>query len=159
MYVRAGAAVVVALALAAIGCAAQSEGPRWTRIDQRTFRVSYHGDKWTSEDAVANGALLRCAELTLWAGYSHFVVISERARSHVDTVQLTPDTYRSHTQAGFLGGYSAAGEYRPGAQIHVTRHGAVVMFRALTPEEAAAAPGAYSAHEIVQYLGPHVRGY
>lgn len=44
------------------------------RLQDDVYRVSFRGNRYTDEEAVIDMLYLRCAELTLAAGYSHFEV-------------------------------------------------------------------------------------
>jgi hypothetical protein len=44
------------------------------RLQDDVYRVSFRGNRYTDEEAVIDMLYLRCAELTLAAGYAHFEV-------------------------------------------------------------------------------------
>lgn len=81
---------VVAISLLA-GCATgyQPKGFKGgfteTQLAPDSWRVSFGGNAFTSPEAAVDYTLLRCAELTLQGGYTHFVVISGENRRNVST--------------------------------------------------------------------------
>lgn len=46
-----------------------------THLGTDTFRVSFHGNKYTNEEIASDFCLLRSAELALSAGYKYFIIV------------------------------------------------------------------------------------
>jgi hypothetical protein len=79
--------LILAVWVIAAGCAApqptpyqplqDSGGYEETRLQEDMYRVSFRGNRYTAEQDVIDLLYLRCAELTLDAGYSHFEVVAD----------------------------------------------------------------------------------
>lgn len=105
------------------------QGYSETRLAEDMFRVSFKGNDVTEMDRAQDLALLRCAELTLNNGYSHFVIVDESASERVGTI-VTPTTTQTYGTAtgsataignnvfGSASGYSTSTTY--GGQIFNT---------------------------------------
>jgi len=49
-----------------------------TQLKEDGFIVRFKGNGYTSEERSSDFALLRCAEIALEHGYSHFLIVNER---------------------------------------------------------------------------------
>jgi hypothetical protein len=80
---RVRAIACAALLLALGGCTTKYEDQNWTggygekQLESNVWRVSFHGNGFTTPETVQTFWLYRCAELTLAKGYSGFVVVSD----------------------------------------------------------------------------------
>lgn len=89
------AAIAAALALG--GCATATTayhplgsdgGYRDEQLDADTFRVEFRSNGVTPRDEVQFLLLLRCAEVTLEAGFDHFIVVEDGVRKLVRSAGL-----------------------------------------------------------------------
>jgi len=90
---RLGKYLMVACALSGCATAYQAKGFAGgyseTQLAENIFEVRFRGNGYTSSERAADFALLRCAELTLAAGFSHFVLI-DRATEIAQSQYRTP---------------------------------------------------------------------
>ena len=56
-----------------------SGGYEETQLSENMYEVSFRGNGYTRKKKAADFALLRCAELTLQNGYTHFAIIDKNA--------------------------------------------------------------------------------
>lgn len=122
-------------------------GYRDQKIDATTYRVSFEGNGFTTQDRVDRFLMLRCAEVTIENGAAYFVVLSaaDQTRSGAfiqpgvsQTVQTSRYTSTTTTSPGF--GYP------------VTFPAGSVMIR-VSREDEASQLGAFNAREVVANLG------
>lgn len=145
-------------AAAALSACATSYGPSGmsggftdVRLDENVFRVSFQGNGFTSQEAVQEMALLRCAELTLTNGFSFFVVGAVRDA----TQQVTNYTPVQTNTTGTLYGnrYSSTTTTTGGQPM--TFNFASNTTTILTFKERPQGMGiTYDAKRIVESLGP-----
>jgi hypothetical protein len=110
--------IIVLLSLLALGGCATGYQPQGftggfseTRFDTNVWRVVFNGNARTSNERAADFTLLRCAEIALDHGFSHFVVVdSEKS--------MTTGSYTTPTQSYTHGNATA---YRHGNAV--TAHG------------------------------------
>jgi hypothetical protein len=85
-----------------------------TRLQENMYRVSFRGNRYTSEQDVIDFLYLRCAELTLAAGYSHFEVVENYGSLQFKAVPYYRDSLsggfgiRRGSRSGFWMGPSAS---------------------------------------------------
>lgn len=95
--------VLVAASFLLAGCATGyqargfSGGFTETQLDTNVFRVTFNGNGYTAGDRAADFALLRCAELTLQRGYTHFAVVDARSDVTASTYTTPKQTYTTAT--------------------------------------------------------------
>lgn len=161
---RGAAAVLVGLALSACGAQgtpyqplADEGGFEETRLQERVYRVSFKGNRFTSEADVIDFLFLRCAELTRRHGHTHFVIEEDFGRT-----QMTKPPVRGGTSLAFGMGFSSRRSFW-GAGIGIgprhydppelAYHLAMFVIRMLDEEEAAAmGKRAFQADFIVESL-------
>jgi hypothetical protein len=93
------------------------------RLAEKTYRVRFKGNNYTSRDKVEQFLLYRCAQLTTQLGYEHFVLVAE------DTLDIS-DLF---AQAGLF-----PRNYYATAHIKVLEH----------PDH----PAAYNAREVMRRI-------
>jgi hypothetical protein len=107
------------IALSIAGCATPyqsdgfSGGFRETQLAPDVYRVSFHGNAYTSNDRVQDFALLRAADLTLHSGGRYFAVVASADQSSMHT-HVTPG---SATTTVSPYGNTATTRYSP-SQVH-----------------------------------------
>jgi hypothetical protein len=81
--------IVAALLLGACATPYQRQGLRGgfteSQLDENVFRVSFHGNGFTSHDRVADFTLLRSAELAREHGYHFFLIVQASDRTSYST--------------------------------------------------------------------------
>jgi len=91
--------VIAAASLAFLGaCATRYEGSgvQATRIDEHTVKVTADGNLFTDMGLLEEYVLLRTAEETMAAGYTHFAIVSTTDRSEVFT-HISPGRATTNT--------------------------------------------------------------
>ena len=168
---RTGVRLAAVLSLAAAVLAACQTGPVYRprgpgeavgyadrQLAENRFRVTFAGGASTRRDQVEDYLLQRSAEVTLDAGYTHFIFDAR------DTEAET--YYRTTMRAGI--GYGFGG-LRPwywssfafndpwfGDVIPMTRYEAYAEIVTLTPEEATRYPDALDARDVLYRLAQPV---
>ena len=113
------------------------------RLDENTFKVSFTGNDFTSRTTAETYLMYRCAELSVAAGYSHFVV-------------LQADGGWSPWKPGGPDGTSPPPTWVPPALEEHQRHHTPV-YTALIRTSRTSAPGAHDARQLLAFLGPNIR--
>ena len=159
--------VLVAAGLLLIACATdptpyqpldeKKGGYEQTQLQERVYRVSFRGNRYTRETDVIDFLFLRCAELARDNGFSHFQIQEDYGRTQVD---LRPRGPSSSVGLGFgiasrrsfwgLGFGTGAPRYEGVVSYHL----AMFVIHLLTPEEASSAAGAYEAEFLIRSLTP-----
>jgi hypothetical protein len=130
-----------------------------TRLQERIFRVSFRGNRYTAETDVIDFLFLRSAELTRQNGFSHFAVQQDFGRTQVDLVGTGPRTsvglgFGMSSRHSFWGmgfGTGMAPQYEGAISYHL----AMFVIRLLKPEEAAQAGGqTFEAEYLIRSLTP-----
>jgi len=115
---------LVAAALLA-GCATdyQSQGFTGgfteTQLNPNVYRVSFIGNGYTSMERAADFTLLRCAELSLQNGYSHFAIIDGNQWTKTETYvtpTTTNTTFNAHSTGNNISG--SATSTTTGGQVY-----------------------------------------
>ena len=75
-------------------------GWKETQLDENVFRVSFHGNGYTSSERVADFCLLRSSELTLANGFKYFVIIDGKEYTTQSTYTTPYQTSGSATTYG-----------------------------------------------------------
>lgn len=164
--------LLFALALLATSCvcattyqaAGFTGGYEDARLDETTYLVSFRGNGYTSRERVETLLLYRCAELTQQAGLDYFVLISDESIANESEVQ-TPGHYTSRTTGSASaygntahGSSTTRGTYRPGQTIHYTKYKSTARMRVFKGEKPPLDANAYTAAEVIKYLGPKISG-
>jgi hypothetical protein len=98
---RVRVSILLALAFALAACAGRPtpyqpkvDGTGYTeqQLDGRTWRVTFAGNDRTPRETVENYLLYRCAEVMLFGGYDHFIVLEKVVEPdvHYYTYGYTP---------------------------------------------------------------------
>jgi len=99
--------IPVAIIIALAGCATPYQkdgltgGFTETQLSDNVWRVSFRGNGYTSGTRAEDYALLRCAELTLEKGFTHFGLMAGNVSNDVGAVTMPTTT----TTTGFVSGY------------------------------------------------------
>jgi hypothetical protein len=89
--------LAIGLALMFGGCATTyhdsglTGGYTETRLDENIWTVRFAGNGYTSGGRATDFCMLRCAELCLENGFSHFIIVSAESNASVST-HTTPST-------------------------------------------------------------------
>ncbi|WP_010598310.1 CC0125/CC1285 family lipoprotein [Rickettsiella massiliensis] len=96
------------LILTLTGCATAYQpyslgsGYRDIALSENTYKVSFRGNAFTSNELVQNYLLRRCAELTVQKGYKYFVIVNENTEVSHETI-TTPTTVQTNSMGTFMG--------------------------------------------------------
>jgi hypothetical protein len=116
------------------------------------YRIVARGNSYTSVDRVQDFALMKAAETTLAAGGNFFVIVNEADRTSVVTGQTSGFAQTS------VVGHTAITTYTPGSTYNIIKPGEAVMIRVLrVAANQPPPPGAFSAQDIVNTIGPRLR--
>jgi len=129
-----------------------SGGVAAQQVTADTWRIQSRGNAYTNAATVQDYVLLKAAETTQAAGGSHFQIISAADASRSSTF-VTPGS----STTTFVGN-QAFTTTSPGSVDTVIKPGQDVFVRVLKlPPNTPAAPGLYSAAEIIQFVGSRVQ--
>jgi hypothetical protein len=151
---------VVAMLVAAlsVGCATPYQGMGFRggvdaqQLTANTFRILARGNGYTDATTIQDHALLKAAETTKQAGGTHFAIISASDASSVGHVVVPGQAHTS------VVGSTAYTTYTPATAHKFIRPGQDVYIRILTVQLGQQPPfGAFSADEIIQFVGPRVK--
>ena len=78
-----------------------------TRLDENVFRVSFMGNGYSRGERAEDFALLRCAELALEHGYSHFALADSKSKTVTRTHTMPTTTYT--TGSAYVSGNTVYG--------------------------------------------------
>lgn len=140
-----------------------SSGYSEQQLDENQYRVTFTGKRTTSRGRVEDGLILRAAEVTTAAGYSHFLVDDRDVTREGNSYYRDPwgDSFgpRFAFSAGF--GHGRYGFYDPFFyrwgfynDFDNSRYVASADIALLTPEQAANEARAINAKEVIAKLGP-----
>jgi len=91
-----------------------SSGYSETQLDANQYRVTFTGKRSTSRGRVEDGLMLRAAEVTRAAGYSHFTVDGKQTEREGDRFGYNdPWSYGPRFSFGYGYGYGRYGFYDP----------------------------------------------
>jgi hypothetical protein len=121
------------------------------QISADTYRIISRGNGYTGKTAVQDYTLLKAAETTKAAGATHFIVVSSADASRRELGQ-TAGTLNTHVI-----GSTAYSTYNPGYIYEIAKPGEDTYIRVLTLHPGHTIPGAYSADEIITFVGSRVR--
>ncbi|HUJ73711.1 MAG TPA: hypothetical protein VL359_02590 [bacterium] len=122
------------------------------RLQPDVYRVSFQGNAETRPVDVIDFAFLRCAELTLAAGYTHFVVLQQSAHTGMDYIPRS--SFGVGAGMGFRGDpLMAGGFYSPPIYDYYVRdRAAILLIKMLSTEQAKSVPLAFDAAYVVKSL-------
>jgi hypothetical protein len=134
----------------------QSTGYTDRELAPNRYRVTFTGNSATSREQVEDDLLLRSAEVTLAAGYSHFLFDSRdtRANTRYDTIPGPGPYYRPFGYWSFRPrwGYDPFG---PDVDIIAsTRYEAYAEIVLLKDADAAREPRAVDARAVIAHVSP-----
>ena len=169
--------VFTCLALVVAGCATDYGKKGWRfgyadrRLDENTFLVSFDANASTPQSTLQSYVLLRCAEITVQAGYDYFVIAEASDTSKAVPIVM-PGSSTSYTTGGASGHASTYGNMTygsatgsattqttsyPGYAFNVRLPSSTVMIKVFHGEKPADNPMAYVAREVIEYVGPQVK--
>ena len=130
-------------------------------LTQNRYRITFTGNTVTPRETVESYLLLRAAEVTRAAGYTHFMFDTRNTRANT-TAQLVPEPGAGWGGWGGFGRpwgwrhYWGAGfGFYPDADIVTrTNYEAYAEIVLMTPEQAAKEPRAIKASEVISRIGP-----
>lgn len=137
-----------------------SSGYSEQQLDANQYRVTFAGKRSTSRARVEDGLMLRAAEVTRGAGYSHFLVDGRETEREGDWLGRDPWGYGPRFSVGYGYGYGRYGFYDPFYyrfgydRFDDSRFVASADIALLTAAEAAKEPRAINADEVIANLGP-----
>ncbi|WP_143006244.1 CC0125/CC1285 family lipoprotein [Limimonas halophila] len=122
-------------------------------LEPGRYRVTFTGNAMTPRERVANGLLLRAAEITKRAGGEHFIVVNrdvERATTYRSSFSGFTRTgfHRFHDPYGFGGGITTS-TARP-----IDRYAAYANIVVRDGPKPADQPNAYAADALIERLKP-----
>lgn len=144
-------------------------GVKATQIDATTLRIVGKGNAYTGAETIQNYVFLKAAEETQRLGYDMFLVLDEQNSKKIGVI-TTPGSATSYTTgsataygtgnfANAYGSSTTRTYYTPGSVIPYEKPRTNIMiklFKGIKPENAP--PNLFVASEIIQYLGPQMRG-
>jgi hypothetical protein len=129
-------------------------------LAKNRYRVTFTGNSATPRETVESYLLLRAAEVTRAAGYSHFIFDTRNTRA-ITSVQTVPTFepvdpfWGPRGGYGFWGNYDYGFGYDPNVDVVVrTNFNAYAEIILLTPEQAAKEPRALIASDVIANLAP-----
>ena len=150
---------VLALAsLSLVGCATKYQemgltgGVAAQQITADTWRILARGNAYTSGTRVQDFVLMKAAETTKAAGGTHFIIASSQDATRNRAIVTPPSASTTY------GGGYAVTTFNPGVVYNIVKPGQTVYVRVLKiPPATPPPPGAISADEIIQYVGPRLQ--
>ena len=135
---RIAAVLFAAIALSACATSYQRDGVTGgfseTQLDENVWKVTFRGNGYTRGQRAEDLALLRCAELTVEKGYTHFALAGASSDKETSTVITPTSSYT--TGSAYVSGNNVYGQARThtyGGQTifisHPSTTNTVVMFR------------------------------
>jgi hypothetical protein len=150
---------VCVLAAGLAGCQTQygemnpiTGGVAAEQVTTDVYRIRAKGNGYTSASRVQDFVLLKAAETTLGAGATHFVLAGSSNTSTVGVVQ-TPGSFNMATY-----GNVTYGSYSPGFSDTFVKPGQDAYIRIIKASRGQQVPGAFDAAEIMQVIGPRLKG-
>ena len=150
-------AFVVTLGLSLIGCGTKYQEMGFTggvsaeQITKDTYRIVARGNGNTRSTTIQDYALLKAAETTKAAGATHFAIISAADATRTDQI------FVPGTSTTTISGNTAYTTRSPGYVDNIIKPGQDVHIRVLKLAAGQQMPNAYSADEIIQFIGPRVQ--
>jgi len=137
------------------------------RIAPDRYRVSFSGDVETTRAQVEDYLLRRAAEITMHAGYSHFL-LDNRVTEADTNFYRTTDNWDPETGLGFglgrrypgqsehFANFSVPAFWSQSEAVPIVRYTAKSDIIMLTAAQLPSAPGALAAREVLKNLAPDV---
>jgi hypothetical protein len=147
----------VMLCLLLAGCGTKYQEMGFTggvaaeQITKDTYRIVARGNGNTRSTTIQDYALLKAAETTKAAGATHFVIISAADATKSETI-IMPGTSTTT-----FSGNTAYTTRSPGYVDNIIKPGQDAHIRVLKLAMGQQMQGAYSADEIIQFIGPRVQ--
>ncbi len=117
------------------------------RLDERTFKVSFGANDDTARTTVEAYLLYRCAELTVEAGYDHFVIVEASG----GWAPVDPDGGPAPPSSDGSGTWASPGQ-REHERHHAPAFSALIkVFRGDRPE------GGYDAKRYLSHMSSRIR--
>ena len=117
------------------------------------YRIVARGNAYTGQAAVQDFVLMKAAETTIDAGGTHFLIVNAADQTNVSVGQ-SPGTVQTNVY-----GRSAFTTYSPGATYNIVKPGQDTLIRVLRLRPGEKPPaGAFPAQDIVQTMGPRLKG-
>ncbi|MCK1517909.1 hypothetical protein IVB22_36595 [Bradyrhizobium sp. 190] len=149
--------LVVTVCLLLAGCGTKYQEMGFTggvsaeQITKDTYRIAARGNGNTRSTTIQDYALLKAAEITKAAGATHFAIISAADATTSDTIVMPG------TSTTTFSGNTAYTTRSPGYVDNIIKPGQDVHIRVLKLAPGQQMPSAYSADEIIQFIGPRVQ--
>jgi hypothetical protein len=133
----------------------QQTGYTDRQLAANRWRVTFTGNSATPREQVEDDLLLRAAEVTLAAGYGHFLFDTRDTKAQTN-VTAFPDYAPGPWGRGW--GFRPRWGYDPlGPDVDIvttTRYQAYAEIVVLTDEQSAHEPRALDAHAVIQHVTP-----
>jgi hypothetical protein len=151
--------VLTLVSLALSGCATKYQDMGFTggvaaeQITADTFRIVARGNAYTGGTRIQDFVLLKAAETTKSVGATHFIITASQHASRQSAI-VTSATAQTTSAGG-----SAFTTFTPSGVHSYVKPGQDAYVRVLKLAPGSQAPpGALSADEIIQFVGPRLRG-
>jgi hypothetical protein len=138
----------------------ESVGYSDKQLSQNRYRVSFTGRNITPREEVEEFLLRRAAEVTLAAGFTHFVFDTRNteAKTYYRTTFDAWAEWGPPYYPGYGGWYWSSWPFSPQPIINdttpITHYTAYAEIRMLKADEAAKTPEAFSAADVLAHLAP-----
>ena len=129
-------------------------------LTKNRYRVTFTGNSVTSRETVESYLLLRAAEVTRAAGFSHFIFDTRNTRANtsvqtVPTFEPVDPFWGRRGGYGYWGAYDCDFGYDPSFDVVVrTNFEAYAEIILLTPEQAAKESRTLTASDVIAHLVP-----
>ncbi len=167
----------VCLMLCVAGCVTGYGKKGWRfgysdrRVDDNTFLVSFDANAYTPQPTLQAYVLLRCAQVTIEAGYDYFIIVerSDTGKAIPVVIPGSSTSYTTGSGSGYSSTYgnmtygSASGsavtttQSSPGYAFGVRLPGSTVMIKAFHGKKPDDNPMAYDALAVIRYVEPQVK--
>jgi hypothetical protein len=135
-----------------------------TRLDANTMRVHFQGNGYTAKQTVEDYTILRCAELTEEHGFDWFLIVDDETEGK-DT-QVHSGSFNSSSTSGVASvnsygnvnyGSTTQGWTSPSSTFNIRKYDSSVVIKMFAGEKPEEAFNAYSAADVIKYVGPRVK--
>jgi hypothetical protein len=152
------AGLLIAGTLLLAGCATSYQEMGFTggveaqQVTSDTWRILARGNSYTSDTRIQDFVLMKAAETTKAAGATHFFVGASRDQTLQGTV-VTPGSAQTT-----VSGRTATTTFSPSTVSTYVKPGQDTYVRVVRlPPGSPPPPGALSADEIIQFIGPRLK--
>jgi hypothetical protein len=159
--------ICAALCLLACGCSTSYHKKNFTGgysemvVRENVFQVWYEGHSGASRQRVEDSLLYRCAEITIASGGDYFIILDGDTRSVTRTVRAE-DEREANRQLGLREvqyGQPLLKNTAPFRREHsCTSFNATSLIQVRRGEIPGGMPNALRARDVIEQLGPYVRG-